>query len=55
MMIKKADIVIIGGGVVGCSIAYNLAKLGAKNIILLEYNCIRRAKRVENFFFYWGG
>jgi sarcosine oxidase subunit beta len=40
MMIKKADIVIIGGGVVGCSIAYNLAKLGAKNIILLEKNTL---------------
>jgi len=40
MMIKKADLVIIGGGVVGCSIAYNLAKLGAKNIILLEKNTL---------------
>ena len=40
MMLKKADIVIIGGGVVGCSIAYNLAKLGAKNIILLEKNTL---------------
>ncbi|MDP1629107.1 MAG: FAD-binding oxidoreductase, partial [bacterium] len=28
--------VIIGGGIIGCSIAFNLAKLGAKNIILLE-------------------
>ena len=40
MMLKKADLVIIGGGVVGCSIAYNLAKLGAKNIILLEKNTL---------------
>jgi len=40
MMIKKADLVIIGGGVVGCSVAYNLAKLGAKNIILLEKNTL---------------
>ncbi|NCO23701.1 MAG: FAD-dependent oxidoreductase [Candidatus Infernicultor aquiphilus] len=39
-MIKKADLVIIGGGVVGCSVAYNLAKLGAKNIILLEKNTL---------------
>jgi sarcosine oxidase subunit beta len=38
MMIKKADIVIIGGGIQGCSIAYNLAKKGAKNIIILEKN-----------------
>lgn len=36
MMIKSADIVIIGGGVQGCSIAYNLAKRGQKNIVILE-------------------
>ncbi len=37
-MIKHADIVIIGGGVQGCSIAYNLAKRGQKNIVVLEKN-----------------
>jgi len=37
-MIKKADIVIIGGGIQGCSIAYNLAKKGIKNIVILERN-----------------
>jgi len=37
-MNKQADIVIIGGGVQGCSIAYNLAKRGQKNIIVLEKN-----------------
>jgi len=35
-MTDKADIVIIGGGVQGCSIAYNLAKKGQKNIVILE-------------------
>lgn len=35
-MNKKADIVIIGGGISGVSIAYNLAKKGKKNIILVE-------------------
>ena len=35
-MNKTADYVIVGGGVIGCSIAYNLAKKGAKNIILIE-------------------
>lgn len=40
MMIKNADIVIIGGGVIGCSIAYNLAKLGAEDIVLLEKNTL---------------
>lgn len=37
-MIKRADVVIIGGGVQGCSIAYNLAKKGCKNIVVLEKN-----------------
>ncbi|MDR3589373.1 MAG: FAD-binding oxidoreductase [Negativicutes bacterium] len=31
-----ADVVVIGGGVVGCSIAYNLAKQGAGKVVLLE-------------------
>jgi sarcosine oxidase subunit beta len=31
-----ADIVIIGGGVMGTSAAYHLAKCGVKNIVLLE-------------------
>ena len=33
---NKARVVIIGGGVVGCSVAYHLAKLGWKDVILLE-------------------
>src|SRR5574341_19117 len=33
---NTADIVIIGGGVIGCSTAYNLARLGAKNVVMLE-------------------
>jgi 4-methylaminobutanoate oxidase (formaldehyde-forming) len=32
----KARVVIIGGGVVGCSVAYHLAKLGWRDVILLE-------------------
>ncbi len=35
-MKNKADIVIIGAGMSGCSIAYNLAVRGAKNIVVLE-------------------
>ena len=31
-----ARAVIIGGGVVGCSVAYHLAKLGWKDVVLLE-------------------
>ena len=33
---KNAQIVIIGGGIVGCSTAYHLAKLGWKDIVLFE-------------------
>ncbi len=40
MMIKRADIVIIGGGIIGCSIAYNLAKMGCKNVVLFEKNSL---------------
>ena len=32
----KASVVIIGGGVVGCSIAYHLAKIGWSDAVLLE-------------------
>jgi glycine/D-amino acid oxidase-like deaminating enzyme len=31
-----ADFVVIGGGVIGCSTAYNLARQGARNVVLLE-------------------
>ena len=34
----EAQVIIIGGGIVGCSIAYHLARLGVKDIILLEQN-----------------
>ena len=32
----KARVVIVGGGVIGCSVAYHLTKLGWKDVILLE-------------------
>jgi len=35
-MEKHAKVVVIGGGVVGCSILFHLAKFGLKNCILLE-------------------
>jgi 4-methylaminobutanoate oxidase (formaldehyde-forming) len=33
---KRANVIIIGGGVIGCSIAYHLAKLGWNDVVLLE-------------------
>jgi len=35
-MNANADYIIIGGGVIGCSTAYNLARHGARNVVLLE-------------------
>lgn len=31
-----ADVVVIGGGVIGCSTLYHLAKLGVTNTVLIE-------------------
>ena len=33
---EQAKVVIIGGGVIGCSVAYHLSKLGWQDIVLLE-------------------
>ena len=33
---RKARVVIIGGGVIGCSIAYHLTKIGWDDVVLLE-------------------
>jgi len=33
---KNANIVIIGGGIIGCSIAYHLGHMGCKDVVLLE-------------------
>ncbi len=33
---KKARVVVVGGGVIGCSVAYHLAKIGWSDVVLLE-------------------
>src|SRR2546425_11569099 len=33
---SRARVVIIGGGVIGCSVAYHLGHLGVKDVVLLE-------------------
>jgi 4-methylaminobutanoate oxidase (formaldehyde-forming) len=36
--ITETKVVIVGGGIVGCSIAYHLAKFGCRDVVLLEQN-----------------
>ena len=31
-----AQVVVIGGGIIGCSVAYRLTKLGWRDVVLLE-------------------
>ncbi len=33
---RSAQVVIVGGGIIGCSVAYHLAKLGISDTVLLE-------------------
>jgi sarcosine oxidase subunit beta len=35
-MLKSADVVIVGGGIVGSSIAYQLTAAGCRNVVILE-------------------
>ena len=35
-MPRRADVIVIGGGVIGCSIAYHLARSGQSDVLLLE-------------------
>lgn len=37
-MARTADVVIIGGGVTGCSIAYHLVQRGVRDVVVLEKN-----------------
>lgn len=40
-MKNKAEVVIIGGGITGCGVAYNLAKKGLRDVVVVEKNFYR--------------
>jgi 4-methylaminobutanoate oxidase (formaldehyde-forming) len=33
---SRTDVIVVGGGIIGCSIAYHLTKLGIRDVLLLE-------------------
>jgi glycine cleavage system aminomethyltransferase T/glycine/D-amino acid oxidase-like deaminating enzyme len=35
---ERAEIVVLGGGIVGCSVAYHLTLLGRRDVVVLEQN-----------------
>ena len=37
---ERARIVVVGGGVIGCSIAYHLAKAGERDVVVLEQTAV---------------
>jgi len=37
---KETRVVIVGGGIVGCSVAYHLTKMGWRDVVLLEQNTL---------------
>ena len=39
-MTETADVVIIGAGIVGCSVAYHLAMLGSLKVVLVEKDLV---------------
>lgn len=46
-MTQKADVVIIGGGIVGVSTAYYLSRLGVRNVTLLERDLLGEGSTIR--------
>jgi sarcosine oxidase subunit beta len=39
-LLEKFDVIVVGGGVIGASVAFHLAKFGAKKVLLLERDTV---------------
>ena len=37
---EKFDVIVIGGGVIGTSVAFHLASLGARSVLVLERDAV---------------
>jgi len=46
MQLADADVAIIGGGVIGCAVAYYLSKQGAK-VTVIERAAVAAARRAS--------
>src|SRR3954452_6266768 len=44
---KTAEVVIVGAGIMGCSIAYHLAERGLRDIVVLERDAIGRGATAD--------
>ncbi|HUY99952.1 MAG TPA: FAD-binding oxidoreductase [Thermomicrobiaceae bacterium] len=46
-MTRRADVVIVGAGIMGCSIAYHLAAKGVRDVVVLERDQIARGATAD--------
>ena len=37
---SRAEVIVVGGGIIGCSVAYHLARRGVTDVLLLEQNTL---------------
>src|SRR5256885_16524792 len=44
---RSSDVLIIGGGVIGCSIAYHLTRRGCRNVVVVERHTIGSGSTVK--------
>jgi sarcosine oxidase subunit beta len=35
-MVERASAIVVGAGVIGCSVAFQLARMGQRNVVVLE-------------------